>query len=271
MGNKRLSLIWRILIVFLATAIIWWISGGINGWVRDGEGYSRTAHIASAIVVFSLVLPVIISARRYLDKRPWSGLDLTTFKKGWKPFVFGGLSYFIPASLGLVIFVVLGWTNVSIHVSAGELILSVLMVTILVFMFEALPEELIFRGYFYRNLNGRFSKWTAILIQSGLFILFAVIVGAAQTADRIILFLAVAIVIGVIRVITENVWGAVGFHLAFQTMQQMFSSAYNTELTTETHGLMEIVILGIIPFSFAIITLKLFIKKEPEWTEIDPE
>lgn len=198
-------------------------------------------------------------------------MGLTAFKKGWKPFVFGGLSYLIPASVGLVIFVMLGWTNISINVSADELILSVIMLMILVFMFEALPEELIFRGYFYRNLNGKFSKWKAVLAQSGLFILFALIIGAAQTVDRIILFLAIGIVIGVIRVITENVWGAVGFHLAFQTMQQMFGYSHHPELTTATPGLMEIVILGIIPFSFAIVTLKLFIKKEPDWTEIDPE
>lgn len=109
------------------------------------------------------------------------------------------------------------------------------------------------------------------MAQSGLFVLFALVIGAAQTVDRIVLFLAVAIVIGLIRVITENVWSAVGFHLAFQTVQQMIGTSHNPALTTTSPGLMEIVILGIIPFSFAIVTLKLFIKKEPDWTEIDPE
>lgn len=138
-------------------------------------------------------------------------------------------------------------------------------------MFEALPEELIFRGYFYRNLNNFLSKWKAVLAQSVLFVLFALIIGAAPSIDRIIFFIAIAIVIGMIRVITDNVWSAVGYHLAFQTMQQLFGHPYHQELTSTTPALMEIVILGIIPFSFAIVTLKLFVKKEPDWKEVDPE
>lgn len=271
MDNKRLSLIWRILIVFLAASIIWWISRGVNAWVGVAGEYDRTAHIISALLIFSLVIPMVIVARKHLDKRPWIGLRLTSFKEGWKPFVYGGLSYLIPALLGIIIFVLFGWTNVNFQASFGELLFAVVMLLILVFMYEALPEELIFRGYLYRNLNNSLSKWKAVLAQSGLFVLFALIIGAAPSVDRIVFFIAIGIVIGMIRVITENVWSAVGFHLAFQTMQQMFGNPYNEELTSTTPALMEILILGIIPFSFAIVTLKLFVKKETDWKEAYPE
>lgn len=271
MNHQRLSLIWRILIVFTAISVIWWISSGVNAWIGVEGEYNRTAHILSALLIFSLVIPLIIIARKYLDKRPWTGLRLTSFKKGWKPFVYGGLSYLIPALLGIIIFSLFGWTKVNFQSSFGELLVAVIVLVILVFMFEALPEELIFRGYFYRNLNNSLSKWRAVLTQSVLFVLFALIIGAAPSIDRIVFFLAIAIVIGMIRVITENVWSAVGFHLAFQTMQQMFGNPYHQELTSSTPALMEIVILGIIPFSFAIVTLKLFVKKEPDWKEVDPE
>lgn len=95
MDHQRLSLIWRIPIVFTAISIIWWISSGVNTWIGVEGEYSRTAHVLSALLIFSLVIPLIIVARKYLDKRPWTGLRLTSFKKGWKPFVYGGdqLSY----------------------------------------------------------------------------------------------------------------------------------------------------------------------------------
>ena len=271
MDTRRLSLIWRILIVFLAASIIWWISGGVHDWVGVEGEYDRTAHIISALLIFSLVLPMVIIARKHLDKRSWLGLRLTSFKEGWKPFVFGALSYLIPSLLGIIIFVMFGWTTIDFQASFGEFLFAVIVLMILVFMYEALPEELIFRGYFYRNLNHALAKWKAVLAQSGLFVLFALIIGAAPSFDRIVFFFAIGIVIGMVRVTTGNVWSAVGFHLAFQTMQQMFGNPYNQELTSTTPALMETIILGIIPFSFAFVTLKLFVKKEPDWKEIDPE
>lgn len=57
--------------------------------------------------------------------------------------------------------------------------------------------------------------------QTILFMLFGII-GAVQDGSRILIFLGVGIIVGIIRVTTHNLWGAIGFHLAFQTMQQLF-------------------------------------------------
>ncbi|MCM3714109.1 CPBP family intramembrane metalloprotease [Alkalihalobacillus oceani] len=270
MTNQRLSTVWRIVTVFVLTCMVWWLSKAIRIWMGAGGDYDRTTHVLSAVLILSLVLPLIVFARKYVDKRSWAGLRLTSFKEGWKPFVFGGLSYLIPAGIALIIFVWFDWTEIQFHVSVGSLVLTIITLLILVFMYEALPEELIFRGYFYRNLNTSLAKWKAVGVQSLLFVLFAVSIGAALSVERIVFFFAVGIIIGMVRVMTENVWGAVGLHVAFQTMQQLFSP-HNQELTSTTPGLMEIVILGIIPFSFAIMTLKLFVRTEPDWKEVDTE
>src|SRR5690625_421572 len=271
MNKKRLSLFWRVLLVFIGASIIWRISRGVNAWVGGEVDYDRLAHIISALLIFSLATPMVIIARKFLDKRSWEGLKLTSFKNGWKAFIIGGLSYLIPALLGITIFAMFGWTKISINASFGELVFAIFVLMILVFFYEALPEELIFRGYFYRNLNSSFTKMNAVFIQSGLFVLFALVIGAAASFDRIVFFLAIGTVIGLIRVITNNLWSAVGLHLVFQTMQQMFGNPYNQELTSATPFLMEVVILGIIPFSFVFATAKLFVKKEPDWKEVDPE
>src|SRR5690625_5368506 len=185
MDNKRVSLIWRILIVFLASSIIWWLSGYVNTLIRAGAEYDRTAHVISALIICALVIPMLTFARKYLDKRPLKGLGLTSFKDGWKPLVIGGLTYLIPALLGIIIFVMFGWTNIHFHASFGEIFIAVIVLMILVFLYEALPEELIFRGYFYRNLNTTFSKLNAVFMQSGLFVLFALIIGTAPNFERI--------------------------------------------------------------------------------------
>ncbi|TSB45934.1 CPBP family intramembrane glutamic endopeptidase [Alkalicoccobacillus porphyridii] len=271
MGCQRIPLVLRLFIVFMATAIIWWIVRGVNSWLGSPTEYDRTLHTISALIVFFLVIPVIILARKYLDRRPWSGLRLTSLKKGWKSFVYGGLSYLIPAGASLLLFSVFLGTTVTIQASFTDLLQALIVVMILIFLYEALPEELIFRGYLYRNLNTVVEKWKAVCFQSGLFLLFALVIGAATSIDRMVFFFAIGMVIGLVRVMTGNVWSAVGFHLAFQTCQQMISNPYNQEIVTDSPALIEVLILGIIPFSFAIMTLKLFVKEEPDWQRIEPD
>ncbi len=48
------------------------------------------------------------------------------------------------------------------------------MLIVLVFLFEALPEELVFRGYMQGNLEQAIGHWGAVLAQA---VLFSVWVG----------------------------------------------------------------------------------------------
>lgn len=268
MKKSRMSLTWRIAIVFLGTVCIWWIVSGVNSWINPGEGYDQLAHIVSALISSLISVPMIIIARKYLDQRPWSGLQLSSFKKGWKPFIIGGLAYLIPAVSSMLIFVLFGWTEISLEGTYGEFFQQLVLLVGLVFLFEALPEELIFRGYMYRNLNTVFNRSKAILYQSILFTLFGIAIGAGLSIDRILIFFFMSIVIGTIRVNTGDVWSAVGFHLVFQTIQQIFGSHV---LTTSNPVVTEMIIFGVIPFSFALTVVKLFEKNEPDLTVIDSE
>ncbi|MEK8105167.1 CPBP family intramembrane glutamic endopeptidase [Micromonospora sp. M12] len=87
---------------------------------------------------------------------------------------------------------------------------------------EALPEELIFRGYLQRNLVTRLPVWQALVGQAVLFTLFGVLVGAARSFDRIALFLVFALLLGAFRVATGDIWAGIGLHVAFQTVAQLF-------------------------------------------------
>jgi len=67
----------------------------------------------------------------------------------------------------------LGWVEIKIHTDLNDLLLSILILLVTVFLIEALPEELIFRGYIYRYLHAIFPHWGTIILQALLFSLFA--------------------------------------------------------------------------------------------------
>ncbi|WP_010271898.1 CPBP family intramembrane glutamic endopeptidase [Paenibacillus senegalensis] len=266
-SQSRLHLVWRVIIVMAAASLVWIA----NGLLFSVEEYSRLWHFLSAGFVLLLVVPIVVIARRYLDRRLWEGLRLTSLAKGWKALIVGALCYLLPAFAGLLIFILMGWIQVSIQMAAGDWLIAVLTVTALVFIYEALPEELLFRGYLYRNLNSVLPHWQAVIGQAFLFLLFAWIIGAAPSWNRIVFFFGFGIVVGIIRVVTDNVWSAIGFHLAFQTMQQFFSNRGGYEISSSNSALMEMVILGAIPFTFAILTLNILVRKQPDWKAVNPE
>src|SRR3546814_18389402 len=69
----------------------------------------------------------------------------------------------------------------------------------LVFLAEAFPEELIFRGAIQSLLRGQMPGWPAILLQALLFTLFAWAIGAAPTWLGASFILFFGFVLGIFR------------------------------------------------------------------------
>ena len=186
----------------------------------SGSDYTRPAHILRAIAATGLTVPLIVVARRKLDREAWSGLRLTSLARGWRPFFFGVACWAVPAAAAAFVVLALDHAQVEFTVSGSEVATSVCGLVVLVFLYEALPEELIFRGYFFANLDAAYSQRLAIVGQALLFTLWGVAIGAATSIDRIVLFLVFAYVLGRLRATTDNLWSTIGFHLAFQTTAQ---------------------------------------------------
>jgi membrane protease YdiL (CAAX protease family) len=138
----------------------------------------------------------------------------------------------------------------------AEAVLSVLALMLLVFLYEALPEEFVFRGYLYRNLATALPRWAAVLAQAGLFALFGLAVGAASTVDRVVLFFGFAVVQGAIRAVTDTLWAPIGFHLAFQTTEQIFGSSWDA-FTVSDLALLQEVALGLVPLLLGVPVIQL--------------
>lgn len=246
-GAGRPPLVVRVTAVFVGVTAIWMLlSEGVAAFL--GEDYSRAAHVVRALGATALTVPLLVAARRLLDREPFSGLRLTPLRVGWRPLLIGILWWAVPAAVAGSVVVALGWAELTVQEPTGSLLAGIAALTALVFLYEALPEELIFRGYFYTNLAERWSPAATVLAQAVLFTLWAVAIGAARSIDRIVLLFAFACALGVLRTATADLWSAIGFHWAFQVTAQFLGPRWDA-VALDDPNLAFGVAISLIPFA----------------------
>lgn len=99
------------------------------------------------------------------------------------------------------------------------------MNSIIAFLYEAFPEEVIFRGFLYSALRLRLGQFLAVLMQTVLFVLFPIALVGLQhlfgfnsmsiTPDYVILIASFGLALQIIRLLLNNLWASIGFHLAY--------------------------------------------------------
>jgi uncharacterized protein len=270
--GSRPKLFWRVAIVFVGVVVIWqFVVEGIGSLF--GPAYSdRVGHTVRAVAISMLVIPLIVLARRYLDRRSWEGLRLTSLRVGWRAAVFGAMSWLVAAGFGLVLTLSLSWARIEVGAPSTEIVLLAMYLPLLVFLYEALPEELIFRGYFYRNLAARYARWLSVLMQAALFTLWATAIGAAGSVDRLILFFTSSVVLGILRVTTGNLWASIGFHLACQWVTQLYSAAIREgSLQVQAQPTLELVVFWFFPIVLGSLALivESALRKSARWRDSD--
>lgn len=228
-ADHRPHLLWRLAAVSVGALLIWLLVVQVSARLFPGDEAAPLNHAVNAALVFVLAVPMVVLARRRLDRRPFGGLGLEWSRRAWRPFTAGALAWLVPAGGALAVALGAGWVEVAPRLSAGELLGAVALLLVLVFVFEAFPEELIFRGYLYRNLSAELAPWVAVLVQAGIFavfggLLWGIAAGPEAVPGRLALFFGMAVVLGLLRLMTGSVWTCVGFHLAFQTVAQLLLS-----------------------------------------------
>ncbi|MET3861701.1 membrane protease YdiL (CAAX protease family) [Dietzia sp. 2505] len=206
------------LTLLLVAAGLWWSVLKLS-YVVFGSGYGhQLAHAVRAVSIFVLVLLALAvlvrhhpAARRY---------GLIPDRRSLRHVLAGAAAYVVPmAGIGAVI-LALGLARVDLShgvpAAAGQL----LTVLVLVLLYEAIPEELIFRGYLFGFLAERWPTWATVATQSLAFCVWGFLIGAARTPDRLLLFFLMSMSVGVIRAVSGSVYTAIGFHMAFQTATQ---------------------------------------------------
>lgn len=218
------DIIIRIVAVLVISVIIWNFIAYLSDTFIEHE-YSPLRHFIIALITTVLTITLIHVALK-TDKTSWSQLGQSTVKTNIKSFLLGFFLWTIPASIGLFICIMLGWVEIKVHTDLSSLLLSVLILFITVFFIEALPEELIFRGYIYRYLNVLFPHWGTIILQSLLFSLFAYFIGAMYSFEQLQFIPSFAIILGIFRAISGSIWTSIGFHVAIMTATQILGTIH---------------------------------------------
>jgi membrane protease YdiL (CAAX protease family) len=264
-SRPRLPL--RVAAVFAVACLVWIAVDTALAPLGDPHA-NRVGHAARALVTVVLAVPVVVLARRYLDRRPWRGLGLTAPR--WA--LAGAACWLAAAALGTAVTFALGWADATSGPWAPRTMLLALYLPVLVFLFEALPEELVFRGYLYRNLADRFPRPLAVIAQAVLFTAFGVVIGAAGALDRIILFFTFSLTLGVLRVVTGSLWGPIGFHLAFQYVTQ-FTGAATRDGALRIDGFpdLQFVAFWLLPIVVGGLVLAVVAARRGLWREREPD
>lgn len=214
----------RVLLVLTAITL-WWLllDAGISALA--GADYTRGLHVIRAIAATAFTVPLVVLAARHFDKKPVLDMLAIRPSKGVLAFVFGALCWLVPAVVSGAAVLAAGWAQVEVSGSAFEIVTGIALLMVLVLLYEAIPEELVFRGYFYAVINERYAGWIAAAIQTLLFVAWGLLIGAATTIDRIVLFFAFAGILGAIRAVTGNILACMGFHFAFQVTSQFLTGS----------------------------------------------
>ncbi|MGW7413731.1 CPBP family intramembrane glutamic endopeptidase [Streptomyces sp. NPDC054863] len=244
--SPRLPLPLRVLTVF-AVAIGLWLF--VFHGAPISRTYSRPTHALRAVLTTVLVVPAVLVAWRLLDRRPWTELGIPAgVRPATRNVLLGAACWAAPAALGLALCLVLGLVRITPTAPAPDILLHVAVLIPLVLLYEALPEELVFRGYLQSNLARALRPWQAIAAQAVLFTLFGFVLGTATTPDRILIFLAFALVLGVFRTVTGDIAAGIGFHVAYQTVAQLFVGERASFEVSDT-AVFGALVLGGLPFA----------------------
>lgn len=271
--KEKINTYIRVTIVWSAMLAIWLLLHSLREYMY-GDGYTLAGHIQSALLATLFAVPMVIAARRWLDGGTLSGLGFSfSFASLAKPFAVGILCFLLPFVLGLTIVIGFGISSVSLAASPGDVLSFLPLLIILVFLYEALPEELVFRGYLYRALAERHSRILAVIGQALLFGLWGAILWAIRTdvlsLERLILFITVGTVLGLVRVVVGSVWASIGLHLAFQTIAQLLLNEERGHFAIIGVETLQLVALGIVPFAFATAIAEKLSRRKTTWGEVE--
>lgn len=270
MAPARLPLVVRVAVVLAAAWLIWTVVFATLAGFGDAHT-DRVGHALRAVLVAVLVVPMVLLARRHLDRRPWAGLALDA--TGWRYGLVGAGIWLGLAAIGAVVALATGLVEVSVGTFPASTVLLALYLPVLVLLFEALPEELVFRGYLYRNLAGAMPRWVAVVGQAVLFTVWGALLGAAESVERVILFFTFSLALGALRAVTGSLWTPIGFHLAFQWVSQYTSAAARDgALVISDRATLDLVVMWFFPIVVGGAAVAIVgIRRGVGWTRRDPD
>ncbi|HET6524607.1 CPBP family intramembrane glutamic endopeptidase [Sphingopyxis sp.] len=234
-----------VVLLLLGALGIWSAALTLSPYAVDR--FPRSERWAFAVIV-AVSAPLLVALVHRIANGPAGARRTGSFRS----FAFGALCFAIPFALALGAGLASGMVSLRTDAALSTILLNGAAAVALVFLAEAFPEELIFRGAIQSLLRAQMPSWPAIILQALLFTLFAWTIGVAPTwLDASFLFFF-GFVLGILRS-ANAVPAAIGFHLAFMSTQQFLGPAWGL-FEVGNPDLMRMA-GAIVPFSATIIFL----------------
>jgi membrane protease YdiL (CAAX protease family) len=259
--------------------------------VQQAFGLSAPARQAfQALLTSALVVPVIWWLWTRVNGGEAADLGLGISKANLRALVVGLSIIAVPVVVIIAVGKGFGWASISIDNSAAG-IQALLLGVGTIFFLEALPEELVVRGYIYRNLSGRYSRLKASMISVLLFVMLPVAIVMVQKyvfgleiringVERIEpSFLVTLFVFGwflqFLRVASGTIWVGIGFHTAFVLINRIMGPRDSQMIRFEeiiAPGPLKFVAIGTVVAVFgAVFAWPWLAKRSLGWREVDRE
>ena len=233
-GRKKVSS--RITIAWIIGLLALGLAGWLGQALRNSEFDSFLSHVLQALVMSGIVITGVWYLRKKFDRGTPQSIGLESIKKSLLKFGLGMGLILVPLILTLTLVAIFDWGTITFNADQDTLV-NILGGMAIVLTFEALPEELLFRGYIYSNLNARHKRWLAALMTIGLFALLPVLLYPLQkyvlgmemeiggsdtlTVGYVINMIFFGAFVQYLRILTGSVWTGIGFHLIFVYMNHL--------------------------------------------------
>ena len=171
----RLRSGWRVLIFILVyVCLLFLLSTLVRIGYAVGLRIAPSRNLGAFVEDFIFRLILLASAlaagylcNRWLEGLPWRALGLTLHARWWRDFIVGSLIGVASLALATAIAVVAGGLNFTASPRTMVLrVVQTLVMSALLFIFAALAEEALFRGYPLQTLTRAHLAWLAILLTS---------------------------------------------------------------------------------------------------------
>lgn len=227
----RLRAGWRILVFCV---LFWCFSASIFfirpllGDIDKSTFLTEYRLLIVGVLTISAVLSVLI-VRKFIDKRPYVTIGLHLGRGGWKDVLFGfalsgmmaGLFFISAMALGVVQF-----DSFNPQITGGTDLISwlkvmfsgILMLALVEMILVGFWEELVFRGYLFRNMKQGMGLILTIVISC---LLYGLVHYTNPNAT--IMSSAIIVVLGFLRIygvlLTNMLWLSMGMHIGWNFFQ----------------------------------------------------
>lgn len=235
--NRSSSLFTTVLISWFLGFFALGTAGAVGDYLRNASITSDVnSYLIQGVIMSGIILFGVLLMRRKMDQGFPMTIGIGNARHSFIRFLLGMSIFIVPLIISLAVTYLFDLAVITFNFQTP--ILEGIGVSLLtVFLFEAFPEELLFRGYIFSNLNTGFQRWKASLITVGLFVLLPVLLVPVQkyllgmdiyvggnsyiTPGYLINMFLFGSFVLYLRIVTNSIWTGIGFHLMFVAINRM--------------------------------------------------